>query len=680
MKINYRPHIDGLRGIAIILIILSHFKELSFVSGGVNIFFVISGYLISHIVVKSDFKIIKFYNSRFLKLYPQIFLVATLTLIFFILFGNFDKWLIIIRSYGYTIFGLMNIFLIKIGNVYSLQNFINPFLPFWAFGVIIQFYLIYPIFLKTIFILKKKFNFNSSFIILTILVTSVLFFLLFYVFKDKVIFNFYSPLSRYWQFFLGGFLFFLVKYKKDKYFKNISSYIGLFLLVIWQLDFNIFHNYRNASFLITIASILILYSSNKNIINEFLSFKILRNIGKISYPLYLVHMPVIYFISIYLESYLVVYISIILTFLFTYFLTNFQNSNFFNLILLNIFKKNKFMHACVIIFFIISIGTYFINKNLFFSIEKKIKNTFLHVNYINSKSILFKKVYSDSYKKSQHWVLGKNNKSCHDQKENAFKNCIFLEKSNVNKSIYLIGGSQVSTLSFDLKKKLINQDFNYYHLTKRAYIYLPNFDFKNVDNGEIDKSYIKFSKKIRNKILSNNKNIAIIGARYPLMLSGYYFDNQEGGVEGKKFNSTYVNNDNIKIAEGFKESIEELSKNGINVILIYPIPEAGWNIPSKVLNKFFIKKNKINNKNYVTTSYLVYKNRNKSSFELLDSIEGKNIHRIYPNEIFCDSLIKKRCITHNDKDIFYSDHHHLSYKGSIMINDLIMEKLKKILD
>ena len=121
-------------------------------------------------------------------------------------------------------------------------------------------------------------------------------------------------------------------------------------------------------------------------------------------------------------------------------------------------------------------------------------------------------------------------------------------------------------------------------------------------------------------------------------------------------------------------------RDGVNVILIYPIPEAGWNIPSKVLNKFFVKKNKINNKNYVTTSYLVYKNRNKSSFDLLDSIKGKNIHRIYPNEIFCDSLIKKRCITHNDKDIFYSDHNHLSYIGSIMINDLIMEKLKKILD
>ena len=76
----------------------------------------------------------------------------------------------------------------------------------------------------------------------------------------------------------------------------------------------------------------------------------------------------------------------------------------------------------------------------------------------------------------------------------------------------------------------------------------------------------------------------------------------------------------------------------------------------------------------------VYEDRSKLSFQLLDSIKGKNIHRIYPHKLFCDSLIKKRCITHNDKDIFYSDDNHTSYKGSIMINDLIIKKLKEILD
>ena len=66
MKLAYRPEIDGLRAIAIIFIILSHFKQLNFVSGGVNIFFVISGYLITHVFLNQQLDISKFYKSRFL--------------------------------------------------------------------------------------------------------------------------------------------------------------------------------------------------------------------------------------------------------------------------------------------------------------------------------------------------------------------------------------------------------------------------------------------------------------------------------------------------------------------------------------------------------------------------------------------------------------------------------------
>ena len=82
MKLSYRPEIDGLRAIAIIFIILSHFKQLNFVSGGVNIFFVISGYLITHIFLNQQLDISKFYKQRFLKLYPSIFIISLITLIF----------------------------------------------------------------------------------------------------------------------------------------------------------------------------------------------------------------------------------------------------------------------------------------------------------------------------------------------------------------------------------------------------------------------------------------------------------------------------------------------------------------------------------------------------------------------------------------------------------------------
>ena len=83
-------------------------------------------------------------------------------------------------------------------------------------------------------------------------------------------------------------------------------------------------------------------------------------------------------------------------------------------------------------------------------------------------------------------------------------------------------------------------------------------------------------------------------------------------------------------------------------------------------------------KKLITTSHETYKKRAKYSFEILDSIKGENIYRVFPHKIFCDSLIKHRCVSHNDKKIFYSDDDHLSSKGAEMINSLIMDEIKKI--
>jgi len=82
--------------------------------------------------------------------------------------------------------------------------------------------------------------------------------------------------------------------------------------------------------------------------------------------------------------------------------------------------------------------------------------------------------------------------------------------------------------------------------------------------------------------------------------------------------------------------------------------------------------------NYITTSYDVYKTRTSSSFKLLNSIQGGNIYRVYPHSLLCDTLIKNRCLTHDNKTIFYSDNNHLSRYGSKLLNDLIIGTIDKI--
>ena len=209
-----------------------------------------------------------------------------------------------------------------------------------------------------------------------------------------------------------------------------------------------------------------------------------------------------------------------------------------------------------------------------------------------------------------------------------------------------------------------------------SFIYLPNYDSFFIRNNKKDEDFFIYNNSIRNFLLSvDKKSIVLIGARYPLLLNNSYFDNKEGGIEGGRWVKRFehIENLNIKWQDSFKNSIEELSFNkDISIILLYPIPEVGFNINDK------LKKYKFFSKTLLDTSFNVFKERTKSSFQLLDSIQGKNIYRVYPHTIFCDTIIKDRCVTHDNKKIFYSDSDHPSLKGAQMINDLIIKEVEKI--
>ena len=114
-------------------------------------------------------------------------------------------------------------------------------------------------------------------------------------------------------------------------------------------------------------------------------------------------------------------------------------------------------------------------------------------------------------------------------------------------------------------------------------------------------------------------------------------------------------------------------------MLIYPIPEVGFHVPKKIWNnrKIIFDDNKEINKIY-STSFKVFKERTETSFELLDSIKGNNIFRVYPHKLFCNTIIQRRCITNDAKNIFYYDDDHLSIKGVDLINNKIIEKINQI--
>ena len=141
-------------------------------------------------------------------------------------------------------------------------------------------------------------------------------------------------------------------------------------------------------------------------------------------------------------------------------------------------------------------------------------------------------------------------------------------------------------------------------------------------------------------------------------------------LNGGRWQYTFIPTGKYKsLSESFQNEILQLSEQN-KIILIYPVPEICWD-PQK---KFFLKGEKFN----LNTSYNVFKERTKSSFELLNSIEGKNIYRVYPHELFCDSLIPNRCITHDKDKLYYFDNVHPSLDGTELINNLIIKEINKI--
>ena len=160
MKLIYQPHIDGLRALAVLAVIIYHleikFFNFIFLPGGflgVDIFFVISGYLISLIILqelkirRGKFSFLNFYQRRARRILPALFTVMLFTMpfTFYFLIPNFliDNSKSIVSS----LFFLSNYYFWSLGYGYDMLQFVSfqPFLHTWSLSVEEQFYLIFPI-------------------------------------------------------------------------------------------------------------------------------------------------------------------------------------------------------------------------------------------------------------------------------------------------------------------------------------------------------------------------------------------------------------------------------------------------------------------------------------------------------------------------------------------------------
>lgn len=300
-KISHRQDIDGLRAIAILFVLLFHLNNSFLPSGfvGVDIFFVISGFLITKILIKDiqkdNFSFSSFYIKRIRRIFPALFvLFACLIMATLTLTPDDFKWFA--KTLKVASLQISNILFQKQVGYFDPQFEGMPLLHTWSLGVEEQFYLIWPITLLLLFKFRKTPNLPFYGLIIISIISLLLSQYLISVGQQRI--AFFSLPTRLWELGIGAILAF-DKIKKPKNFKvnELLGITGIALIVLsaFLINSEFFPGFR--AFAPCIGSFLVIFSGNNTttIVTRILSNKILVFIGLISYSLYLWHWPVIIF-------------------------------------------------------------------------------------------------------------------------------------------------------------------------------------------------------------------------------------------------------------------------------------------------------------------------------------------------------------------------------------------------
>ncbi|MEI6746334.1 MAG: acyltransferase family protein [Methylococcaceae bacterium] len=302
---TYRPDIDGLRAIAILLVVIFHAYP-KFLRGGfigVDIFFVISGYLITSIILKqqsqNNFSLLDFYSRRIKRIFPSLIVVLTFALV--------AGWYILLEN-EYELLGkhiaagsvyISNFVLQSESGYFDIDSELKPLLHLWSLAIEEQFYLAFPLLL----ILGGRFRVNPLVIIATCL--GVSFLLNVIQIDDKPTEVFFFPTSRAWELLVGSLIAYLsihsIGKKHAEQFSNWLAWFGVLLIfTAW-----IFLNSKTILFpswwalMPTIGAASLIFAGETAWFNrKILASKVAVFIGLISYPLYLWHWVLLSFIRI----------------------------------------------------------------------------------------------------------------------------------------------------------------------------------------------------------------------------------------------------------------------------------------------------------------------------------------------------------------------------------------------
>ena len=647
--VKYRPDIDGLRAFSVFFVIGYHAFPEIFKAGfiGVDIFFVISGYLISSIIISDlknkNFSFLDFYIKRIKRIFPALILV----LISCFIFGWFALFPIEFNQLGKHIAGsasfIPNFILWDEAGYFDNTANTKPLLHIWSLGIEEQFYFFWPLLLW--FFFKIRINFTLSIIFLIIISFC------FNVYEsnyDKVA-SFYSPITRFWELLIGSFLALIIVRKKRFIVSNLSSNFlsimgpSLIFLGFFLIDDGSAYPGILAIFPV-IGSFFIILAGNNAIFNRIiLSNKILVWFGLISFPLYLWHWPLISFARIIEsdfpnENYRIIsiIISIILAWITYKFLEKPIRST-----------KSRIIPITLIL---IMIG---VGLAGFYSFNK---NGVPNRSYISSFN-------EENFKMA--FLFKEDNPVSH-------KNCMetyglkdFIRYCNTTSSkkatIALIGDSHARALYDGLAFSLKKYNLGLLNLGGRLFLDVETYPKDDLKEIQVYKGGIKAT-----QFVIDDPSIETI-----IMVSkGHYLTNQ-------RWNFNLISNPAIKDKKevweiAMRKTLDAALTKNKNVIFIIDNPSLGFDPKLCIYGRPFSKNTSI--KKSCTISRSSYESESKVYRKLVFSIlnEYPKVKVLNTADILCDD---KSCYGMLDGKILYRDNDHLSLAGGKLLSKELIKLL-----
>ena len=631
MKNARRGDIDTLRALSVISVIIFHLDQSIFPNGylGVDIFFVISGYVITKSIIrdikKKKFSFLEFYFRRVKRILP-VFLVVLFTTIIFagfiFLVADFKRLLeSLISSLGF----ISNFYFWITGGYFSTNDQLKPLLHIWSLSVEEQFYLFFPIFFYFLLKLKKDLNFNFFIIFLIVSLSFIV--NIFFISKGHRDVIFFMFPARVWQFGIGVLIAMLPLFKIKNPLLDFFYLLCAILLIIFNFITKIKFLPDATLMCLGVSLILLRDFNKKNYLFYIFNIKPIIFIGLISFSLYLWHWPIISFLKyIYIDklSFNIMGISLILIFVSSFFSWKYIEQPF-----LYKYKKKQILNFVVINYLVLLLGAiYVLQSNKLPSRYDQFPNKIAESigNIYNCSRFEYIK-FGDTYA------------------------CLLNSKRKKNKEkLVLFGNSHAYMYGWPFKKYLIQTDQP--GLIIQLTSCLPFID-QNISKNCIRKS--------RNYLDQINKDKKIKDVIIGFTWYTKKLINDQGKIsEDDDFELRKRSIDNL---------INILKKNNKNVYLIGPIDIPGNKFsPETISRQIIFKENKEVNFKVKRENF---EKKYRQIINYYDLTLGNNF--LKPSEILCD---EKNCYFGDDDGSYFSDSNHLSKYGADKMYNLFEKNIK----